>query len=106
MSQVVGNLAGMKNRGLSKPDIESAQVLTNANTPGSRLLRVKVIRAAMQVCELWGDGETARQAMKNDIGAVPQDQLPKLLEHFDSAYSAFKGLSGKELKKLSKLMHG
>ena len=91
---------------LSKPDIESAPILTNANIPGSRLLRAKVLRAAMQVCDLWGDGEAAHQAMKNDIEIVPDEQLPELLVHFDNTYSAFKGLSGKELKKLSKLMHG
>jgi len=96
----------MKNRDLSKPDIESAPILTNANTSNSRLLRAKVLRAAMQVCELWDDGEAARQAMRVDIEAVPDEQLSELLVHFDSAYSAFKGLSGRELKKLSKLMYG
>lgn len=90
----------------SKPDIESAPILTNANTPGSRLLRAKVLKAAMQVCDLWGDGEAARHAMKNDIGAVPDEQLPELLAHFDSTYAAFKTLPGGELKKLFKLMRG
>jgi len=91
---------------LSKPDIESALILTNANIPDSRLLRAKVLKAAMQVCDLWGDGEAARQAMRADIEAVPDEQLPELLAHFDHAYSAFKGLSDEELKKLSKLILG
>jgi len=91
---------------LSKVDIESVPILTNANTPGSRLLRTKVLRAAMRMCALWGDGEAARQAMRIDIEAAPDEQLPELLAHFDSVYAAFKGLPDGELKNLSKLIHG
>lgn len=55
--------------------------------------RNTVLKAAMRVCDLWGDGDFARQSMKADIEATPNQQLPELYEHFVSTYTTYKGLS-------------
>jgi len=66
------------------------------------LTRNTVLKAAMRVCDLWGDGEAARKAMRADIEATPDDQLADLYEHFVSAYSAFKGMPQGYLRKIER----
>lgn len=66
------------------------------------LTRNIVFKAAMRVCDLWGDDVVARKVMRADVAATPDDQLADLYEHFVSAYSAFKGMPPGYLRKIER----
>lgn len=61
--------------------------------------RLTVTKAAMRVCDLWGDTQQANQEMQADIEATSNSELPELFEHFVEAYSGFKGAPSGYLKK-------
>lgn len=62
-----------------------------AVTHPEQQLRDKVMAAAMRVCDYWGDGEEAREDMRQEIKALPREQLRAMLLHFRESY---KGLIG------------
>ncbi len=49
-------------------------------------LQKELMRAAMHACDCWGDGEAARQAMRQDILAAKPEDYAELLEMFIDQY--------------------
>ena len=52
----------------------------------SSLLTIKLLEAAMRVCDHHGDSDSAREQMKQDVLQHPPHLLPDLLQHFESVY--------------------
>lgn len=46
----------------------------------------KLLAAAMRACDVYGDDEAARQAMRADVLATPPELRAGLLEHFTRTY--------------------
>lgn len=57
-----------------------------------QLSRDKVLKVGLRVCELWGDSDADKKAMKADIDATPDNDLPELYEHFITTYKECKGM--------------
>jgi len=45
-----------------------------------------LLNAAMHASDYWGDGEAARQDMREQCLAVPHNQLKDLIKHFLKTY--------------------
>ena len=67
-----------------------AEKIANANetakTTGERVELVRLMEAAMRACDFWGDGEEARQAMRQDVLHYPPTMRGELLDYFNSHY--------------------
>lgn len=50
------------------------------------LLTVKLLQAAMRVCDHHGDNQAARDQMQHDVQSTPPHLQADLLEHFQAAY--------------------
>lgn len=49
-------------------------------------ITAKLLKAAMLACDRLGDGDAARQQMRADCLATPEDLRADLLEHFNGTY--------------------
>lgn len=56
-------------------------LLTDAHNTTAAL-----IDAAMRACDDYGDGESARQQMRQDVEATPPHLRADLLDHFSQTY--------------------
>lgn len=63
------------------------------------MTRNRLLKTAMRVCDLWGDGVNARKSMQKDIETLPEAHLQELYSHFVETYNAFKGKPNGYLKK-------
>ena len=67
-----------------------AKKTANANeapkTTGERVELARLMAAAMRACDFWGDGEEARQAMRQDVLHYPPTMRGELLDYFNSHY--------------------
>lgn len=63
----------------NKPEI--VDFLLEAHSTASSLMA-----AAMAACDHYGDGEVAREQMREDITNTPAHLRPELLAHFRQAY--------------------
>lgn len=70
-----------------------------AVTHPEQQLRDKVMAAAMRVCDYWGDGEEAREDMRQEIKALPHEQLRAMLLHFRESYKGLIGSSSDKGRK-------
>ena len=45
-----------------------------------------LLQAAMLACDYWGDGASAREAMRQDCLSIPADKREELAEYFQQMY--------------------
>ena len=80
-----------------------AEKIANANetakTTGERVELVRLMEAAMRACDFWGDGEEARQAMRQDVLHYPPTMRGELLDYFNSHYPPSPDISKHEQDK-------
>lgn len=70
-----------------------------AVTHPEQQLRDRVMGAAMRVCDYWADGEEAREVMRQEIKALPHEQLRAMLLHFRESYKGLIGSSSDKGRK-------
>lgn len=88
---------------LSVPELHKTSQLSEKRTPRNgeikhrakeQILTAALISAAMRACDFWGDGEEARQAMRQDVLSYPPAMRPELLDYFNRQYPHSPDLSG------------
>ena len=77
VSSVPPEPVGEEDSGLSS--VSSAQV---APVFEKTLLAAELIKAAMKVCDRYGDGDAAREEMRQHCLALPPELQLDLLDHF------------------------
>lgn len=95
-----------QNINIEKDRLTKSPQSSNLNHPKMRAvthpeqqLRDRVMAAAMRVCDYWGDGEEAREDMRQEIKALPHEQLRAMLLHFRESYKGLIGSSSDKGRK-------
>jgi hypothetical protein len=83
-------LLGALGVGVGRISINDDHLLGVMGVPTPSLSEIQgvdeLVAAAMLACDHFNDSESGREAMRNEVLAIPPEQWPDLIEHFHSTY--------------------